>query len=63
MRSARGIEPPPIKSPITALRERNEAKKERKKAQEIADEWETFENFDGYTDAERKYIDKGGDDA
>jgi hypothetical protein len=62
MRSAKGIEPRPIENPVTAIKDHFEAKKEQKKAQELFDEWEEFENFDGYTEEERKLMNKGGDE-
>jgi hypothetical protein len=53
MRAAKGAEPLPI-DPVKAFKEAQERKKEAEKAQVIEDEWETFEKFDGYTDAERE---------
>ncbi len=53
MRTAKGIEPKQIRNPVAVIREKIDYKKAQKEAEQIADEWEMFEKFDGYTDEER----------
>lgn len=52
MRAAKGVEPKPIHSPVAVIKEKIQYKKAQKEAEKIADEWELFEQFNGYTDEE-----------
>lgn len=59
MRSAKGLEPKPIKSPITAIKETINERKEQKEADAKAQVYDAFEKYDGYTDKEREWM-RGG---
>jgi len=59
MRSAKGIEPKPIKNPVTAIKEAVEQGKAKKEAEEQSNIYEAIERNDGYTDAEREWM-RGG---
>lgn len=60
MRSAKGIEPKPIRSPVTVFREAVAEKKAEVKADAQAKAYDAFERYDGYTDIEREWIKGGG---
>ena len=60
MRSAKGIEPKPIKTPIAAIKEAVKERKEEKAAEEQAQVYDAFENYDGYTEQERQWMNGGG---
>lgn len=59
MRSAKGVEPKPIKNPVTAIKEAVEQSKTKKEAEEQANIYEAIERNDGYTQAERERM-RGG---
>lgn len=61
MRSAKGIEPKPIRNPVKSVREESERVAAENKMREAAEEWDAFEKFDGYTAVERKWVEKDGD--
>lgn len=56
MRSAKGIEPKPIKNPVTAIKEAVKEHKAEKAAEEQAQIYDAFDKFDGYTDTEREWM-------
>lgn len=60
MRSAKGIEPKPIKSPVATIRDSIAEKKAEAAADEQARVYNAFEQYDGYTDIEREWIKGGG---
>ena len=60
MRSAKGIEPKPIKNPITAVKEAVKQHAEEKKIDKLAQAYDAFEKYDGYTETEREWIKGGG---
>jgi hypothetical protein len=60
MRSARGIEPKPIKTPIAMIKEAVKEHKEEKAAEEQAQIYDEFESYDGYTAQEKQWMKGGG---
>ena len=60
MRSAKGIEPKPIKNPVKAVKEAVEQNKIKKEVAEQESIYEAIERNDGYTEAERELMRGGG---
>ena len=60
MRSAKGIEPKPIKNPVKAIKEAVEQNKVKKEVAEQESIYEAIERNDGYTEAEREWMRGGG---
>ena len=60
MRAQKGIEPPQIKSPVKALSDTIERIENKRQAKEEENIFAMLDNFDGYTDEERRKM-KGGD--
>ena len=60
MRSAKGIEPKPIKNPVKAIKEAVEQNKVKKEVAEQESIYEAIERNDGYTEAERELMRGGG---
>ena len=60
MRSAKGIEPKPIKNPVKAIKEAVEQNKIKKEVAEQESIYEAIERNDGYTEAERELMRGGG---
>jgi len=56
MRSAKGMEPKPLKSPVAAVKEHIERVEAEKKADEQDAVFDTVMNYDGYTDRERAWM-------
>lgn len=61
MRAAKGVEPAPIRSPVRVIKDGIEAKAAEKAAKEQGEMWAQIEEYDGYTDAERKLLRKAVD--
>lgn len=61
MRVAKGMEPAALKNPLRVVKEMKDAKAAAVQAREESDEWDKFMSFDGYTDAERAMMNRGGD--
>ena len=60
MRSAKGVEPKPIKNPVKAIKEVVEQNKIKKEVAEQESIYEAIERNDGYTEAEREWMRGGG---
>lgn len=56
MRSAKGIEPKPIKTPVDTIKNAVKDHKERKEADKQAQAYEAFEQYDGYTKKEHEWM-------
>lgn len=59
MRSAKGYEPKPIKSPVKVIKEAVQEHKAEQAAEEQAQAYDAFEAYDGYTEREREWM-RGG---
>ena len=60
MRSAKGLEPKAIKTPVKAVKEAVEQNKIKKEVAEQESIYEAIERNDGYTEAEREWMRGGG---
>jgi len=60
MRSVKGIEPKPIKSPVKVVKDALEEHKANKEADAQASIYEAIERNDGYTETEREWMRGGG---
>jgi hypothetical protein len=54
-----GVTPEPIKGPLQAIREHREAVHIREDAEKEAAAWQEMEQYDGWTEEERKMNNKG----
>lgn len=60
MRSAKCIEPKPIKNPVKAVKDAIKAHEIEKEAKEQENIYDAIEHNDGYTEIERNWIKGGG---
>lgn len=60
IKAAQGEAPKPFRNPVQVVTEHIAKKEAKQAAKQIEDEWTALENFDGYTDAERKLVYKDG---
>ena len=59
MQSAKGVEPKPLKNPVTVVKEHKENRTAVQQAKQESEYWQNIESNDGYTDEERALINKG----
>lgn len=59
MRSAKGIEPKPIKGPVNLIKDTIKEREKQRKISELDKIYDEFDKFDGYTEQEREWL-RGG---